>query len=278
MMNSNMILKSDILDIIFEKRNKVYGAYTLRKFYPDRLKLSLVLMFIAVLVFSGFTLIPDKKSSTERLVYMPPEPGWREIDETPEEPEKKKEAPKPETKPAAKATPANEKAFTKNIVVVAKGVKTDSIATLLPTDVISTKTVFSSNPGKPQVAPVKDETAGGTGKAPVAIDKTTPQDGEAVDVMPAYPGGMEALRRFLQKHLEAPEELENGQQVSVRVKFVVDYTGKLKSFVTVLDGGEAYNNEVVRVLKKMPDWIPGKTRGENVSVYYVIPVKFESPE
>ncbi len=277
-MNSNMILKSDVLDIIFEKRNKVYGAYALRKFYPDRLKLSLVLMFIAVVVFSGFTLIPDKKSSTKRLVYMPPEPVYREIDVTPKEPEKKKQEPKPETKPVEKATPANEKAFNKNIVVVPKGVKTDSIPTLLPTDVIGTKTVVSSDPGIPQVEPVKDETFGGTAKTPVAIDKTTPMDGEAVDVMPAYPGGMEALRRFLQKHLEAPDELENGQQVSVRVKFVVDYTGKLKSFVTVLDGGEAYNNEVVRVLKRMPDWIPGKTRGENVSVYYVIPVKFESPE
>ena len=62
------------------------------------------------------------------------------------------------------------------------------------------------------------------------------------------------------------------------MKFVVDYTGKLKSFVTVQDGGQAYNNEVVRVLKKMPDWVPGKTKGENVSVYYVIPVRFETTD
>ena len=40
------------------------------------------------------------------------------------------------------------------------------------------------------------------------------------------------------------------------------------------DGGEAFNNEVIRVLKKMPKWIPGKTHGENVSVFYTIPVKF----
>ena len=99
-------------------------------------------------------------------------------------------------------------------------------------------------------------------------------DGDAVDVLPAYPGGMDAFRKFLEKNLQTPGEMENGETVSVRVKFVVDYTGKLKSFITVQDGGEAYNKEVVRVLKKMPDWIPGKTKGENVSVYYVIPVKF----
>ena len=52
------------------------------------------------------------------------------------------------------------------------------------------------------------------------------------------------------------------------------YDGKLKSFTTVQDGGEEFNKEVIRVLKKMPEWEPGKTKGQNVSVYYVIPVKF----
>ncbi|HEY5407892.1 MAG TPA: hypothetical protein VIJ92_12430 [Ginsengibacter sp.] len=42
----------------------------------------------------------------------------------------------------------------------------------------------------------------------------------------------------------------------------------------IKSGGIAFDNEVVRVLKKMPLWIPGKSNGENVSVYYVIPVKF----
>ena len=84
------------------------------------------------------------------------------------------------------------------------------------------------------------------------------------------------IRSLTIPRLQTPDELEGGQSVSVRVKFVVDYTGKLKSFVTVQDGGDAYNNEVVRVLRKMPDWVPGKTKGENVSVYYVIPVRFET--
>jgi protein TonB len=110
------------------------------------------------------------------------------------------------------------------------------------------------------------------------MDKNAPLEGNAVDVLPTYPGGMEALREFLQKHLQTPDELEAGQTVSVRVKFVVDFKGKLTGFVTMPGGGQAYNNEVVRVLKKMPDWIPGKTMGENVSVYYVIPVKFESTD
>ena len=60
-MNKNIILKTDVLDIIFEKRNKSYGAYNLRKFYPNRLKLALGFMFIAAAAFSAFTFLPKKK-------------------------------------------------------------------------------------------------------------------------------------------------------------------------------------------------------------------------
>jgi periplasmic protein TonB len=62
--------------------------------------------------------------------------------------------------------------------------------------------------------------------------------------------------------------------VSVKVKFIVGYDGQLKGFETIEDGGVAFNNEVIRVLKKMPNWIPGKISGENVSVFYTVPVKF----
>jgi protein TonB len=68
--------------------------------------------------------------------------------------------------------------------------------------------------------------------------------------------------------------MEEGEVVSVKMKFVVGYDGKLKGFETIQDGGEDFNKEVLRVLKKMPEWEPGKSNGQNVSVYYTIPVKF----
>jgi len=276
-MNKNMIMKSDILDIIFEKRNKLYGAYDLRKFYPNRLKLALGFMFITTIAFSAFTLIPEKDDKLIAKPYVVKEIELKKVNDKPKEPEKKTELVKTE-KPAAKATPVQQKQYTNNVKVVPNNVKTDTIVTLLPNDVISTKTVVTTNPGVPPVVlPVTEPGSGGGEKTTPAIDKTSPMEGDAVDVLPSYPGGMDALRKFLQKHLETPDELQNGETVSVRVKFVVDYTGKLKSFVTG-QGGDAYNNEVVRVLKKMPDWIPGKTKGENVSVYYVIPVKFETTD
>lgn len=275
-MNKNLIMKSDVLDIIFEKRNKSYGAYSLRKFYPDRLKLALGFVFLAAIAFSAFAFIPKKENVVFAKPYTFKEIEIKKVEDKPKEPEKKQEVVKTE-KPVAKATPVQQKQYTNNVKVVPNNVKTDTVVTLLPTDVIGTKTIVTTMPGVPPVVvPVTEPGNGGGDKTPVAIDKTSPMEGDAVEVLPAYPGGMDALRKFLQKHLETPDELQSGETVSVRVKFVVDYTGKLKSFETVKS--DAYNNEVVRVLKKMPDWIPGKTKGENVSVYYVIPVKFETTD
>jgi periplasmic protein TonB len=274
-MNKKFILKSDILDIIFEKRNKLYGAYDLRKFYPSRLKLALGFMLIAAAAFSAFTLMPEKKHVLTLITCPIADTKLIEIKPEPKVPEKKiQEALKPKTKTPTKHTPVAQKAFTNNLKIVDNNVKTDTIFTLKPKDNIGTTTIIITEPGPFLMQPTKTEPAGSGEKPTIIIDKTLPMNGNAVDVLPAYPGGMDALTKFLQKNLQNPGQMESGETISVRVKFVVDNTGKLKSFVTVLDGGELYNKEVIRVLKKMPDWIPGKTKGEDVSVYYVIPVKF----
>ena len=277
-MNKNLILKADVLDIIFEKRNKLYGAYNLRKFYPNRLKLALGFMFITAIIFSAFTLLPEK-NLVKTKPYVVKEIELNKVHDKPKEPEQKKEVEKPQEKPMAKTDPVLQKAFINNYKIVANTEKADTVLTLKPDDKIGSTTIVTTDPGPFLVTPVKTVPTGGGGeKSTPAIDKILPMDGDAVDVLPSYPGGMEALKKFLERNLQTPTEMENDETVSVRVKFVVDYTGKLKSFVTVLDGGEVYNKEVVRVLKKMPDWIPGKTKGENVSVYYIIPVKFTSTD
>ncbi len=274
-MNKNQIMKADILDIVFENRNKVYGAYELRKYYYGRLKNALGLMFIVASTFAAMALLPKKSEHVIANPYEIPKTELAKAEMPPVEPEKKQELPKQETK----TTPVNQASQVKhinNIAVVADNVKTDSIKTIAANDGIGRENIDVTTPGIIKVEPVKPETAG-TGtvvKAEPKIDKTTPLNGDVVDVLPSFPGGMDALRKFLERNLHNPYDLENGSTVSVQVKFVVGYNGKLQSFTTVLDGGEEYNKEVVRVLKKMPDWEPGIAKGEKVSVYYTIPVKF----
>ena len=93
-----------------------------------------------------------------------------------------------------------------------------------------------------------------------------------------FPGGEKELIRFLQRNLHSPKGLEEDEAVHVKIKFVVGFDGNLQSFTVLQDGGEDFNMEVIRVLKKMPKWNPGKKGGRNVPVYHILPVKFTAAE
>ena len=275
-MNSNLILKSDILDIVFENRNKAYGAYDLRKFYNNRIKMALGIMLIIAFGFSAFTLLDKTQTLIRTIPYVFDDPGFVKPPEEPKTPEKKPEVKNQEAVPEKKVAPNKQQQFTNNVAVVPNSEKTDTIKTLLADNKISNVNIETPGSAPPVVKPANTET--GPGALDVTsipkIDINNPLEADAVDVLPAYPGGMEALARFLKKNLQTPDELQNDETVSVRIKFVVGYNGKLQRFIAEQDGREIYNKEVIRVLKKMPDWIPGKAKGENVSVYFAIPVKF----
>jgi protein TonB len=273
-METAMILNSDLLDIIFENRNKAYGAYDLRKFYDNRLIKSLALMITGVSILSAFTLIPRKKKVEEEkpiitTVYSITEPKEKPKEK---EPEKPKEPQQPKEKVATQI-------FSTPIITTAiEPVR--PLQALVDTLAIAA-VVQTGKPGAQQlVGDIVDAKGGGgsgqgdAGTAEPVMKPDAPR--ETADVMPSYPGGIEALRKFLQKNLTNPRDMDDNEQVAVKVRFVVGYDGKLQSFVTVQDGGEEFNKEVIRVLKKMPEWVPGKTSGQNVAVYYTIPVKFVS--
>lgn len=271
-MNSNLILKSDVLDIIFEKRNKAYGAYTLRKLYPNRLKFALGIMLIIASAFSVLTLLPPSKEGVLSKVYAFDDPEFTNV-ETEKVPPPQKEIPPPaEIEHAVPPAPVNTMTFISSIKMVDDPIATEPLKTLGENVSIGSTTVENGQSGPPTVQPVKTET--GIGTEPVKIDKTVTYDLAAVDIPPSFPGGTEALMNFLRKHLNNPEPMADGEYISVKVTFVVGLDGKLQSFKIIQDGGDIFNKEVIRVLKKMPDWVPGKAKGENVSVYYTIPVKF----
>ncbi|MEO5942937.1 MAG: energy transducer TonB [Ferruginibacter sp.] len=268
-METNTILQADVLDIIFDKRNKNYGAYELRKHYSGRMYKALGIAALLIIAAFSFTFIKGKKEKTmiptREITIANIRVAHDKILE-PVKPEKPREA--------VVKQKVNTQQFTNNIKIEKVEAQVPKIEEITEKTVIGSLTEKGAAPGT--TALVKGGDAGGetkTGTPEIKpVDNTTPMN--TAEVMPSYPGGMDALRKFLQKNLRNPEDLDEGQVVSVKIKFVVGYDGALKSFVTVEDGGAVFNNEVVRVLKKMPAWIPGKTHGENVSVYYTIPVKF----
>lgn len=96
-----------------------------------------------------------------------------------------------------------------------------------------------------------------------------------VEVMPSYPGDMEAFYKFLAQQMHYPKEaLENGIEGRVVVRFVVEEDGRLTHFEAVSSPSPLLSNEAIRVLSQMPRWNPAKRMGRNVRCQYNIPVMF----
>ena len=259
-------MQSHVLDIIFEKRNKLYGAYTLRKFYNNRLKKSLGITLGASIILCAFTFINAK----EKIFIPVTEISLTKIKES-KTVEVKKELPKQ----SIKSSQQSQKKYIIP-VIVNDPINADTVQNINPVDYNRNNNINNTGKespgfiGKPGNAGI----SGGEVQKPSLpiIDVNQPIDNP--EIAPAYPGGINALTKFLQKNLNNPADMAEGEMVAVNVKFVVGYDGKLQKFTVVKDGGAIFNNEVIRVLKKMPEWVPGKSKGQNVAVYFTIPVKF----
>ena len=108
------------------------------------------------------------------------------------------------------------------------------------------------------------------------VVKRPKQKVEPYMTMPEFPGGQEALFQYLSANVKYPKiAQENGIQGRVIVQFVVAKDGRIENAEVVRSGGDpSLDNEALRVIRKMPRWIPGKQRGKLVRVKYTVPVNF----
>lgn len=265
-MTPQSILSSDPLDLIFDQRNKDYGAYTLRKYYPNRIKYALVAMLTFAGVASIFSVFQSGKSNKSGKILFPVvEHVLQQLSPTP--------PPPPPVKP--KVPPMSVAKFLSNVVIVNNPALADSLND--PTKrIIGSKNIFVPVEMIQHVDPTEPTVFVSTPSVPVVPGAQEPL--ENPDVQPEFPGGMKALQRFLEMNLRSPAELDADATVKVQVRFVVGYDGNLQQFEVVKDGGEVFNQEVVRVLKKMPRWNPGKMGNKQVTSYYSIPVVFTASE
>ena len=97
----------------------------------------------------------------------------------------------------------------------------------------------------------------------------------SVEEMPSFPGGEASRLKFLQGNTIFPQSAkEKGISGTVYVSFLVESTGKI-SDIKVLKGiGSGCDEEAIRVVRKMPNWIPGKQAGKPVGVKFTMPIKF----
>ena len=101
----------------------------------------------------------------------------------------------------------------------------------------------------------------------------------SVDQMPEYPGGNAALQEYVKTHIKYPAKaLKNKIEGRVIVEFVVDKKGKIGEVKVIRSVDKNLDKEAVRVVKSLPEFTPGRQNGQDVSVWYTLPVVFTLPQ
>jgi periplasmic protein TonB len=261
-MTSNEILKADMLDILFENRNKLYGAYTLRKYYNRRLIISLGLALSVVIFLFLYVFKVESNKSQSRIEYKIVEIG----DAILPPPQQMKKPEVPQTRPSS-TQKASQQAFIDKMKIVNKDV---SRAMPIQSDLINISDFDSK--GKNINIPFPPVIPGPQiGVNPVQHNQVAEPP---IQREPEFPGGPDAWVKFLRDHLQAPGQLEIGEKKTVMIKFLVSVDGSVTGFEVLQSGGRIYDKEVIRVLKLMPRWKPAIQNNKPVSRSFTQPVTF----
>ena len=261
------ILKNQWLDIVFEGRNKSYGAYELRQ---TNRKTTIKALIIGAIVFSVAVAAP-------LIINMLPQNEEVEIDRdikiTAIKLPPKKEEPKLNVPPPPPPPPkVDQVKFVKPVVAKANEVTEEPPKIIEVKDKkIGAETIKGDPDAVLTVQPV------GTGTAAV-VEEVDNQiyNTASIDVKPYFPGGIDKFYKFVGNNYQTPEE--EGLKGKVYVTFVVEKDGSLTDIKVIRDIGYGTGKEAIRVLKKCPKWTPGEQNGKKVRVLYSLPITIQSAD
>ncbi|WP_051293064.1 energy transducer TonB [Olivibacter sitiensis] len=268
-------MSSDWLELVFEGRNKLYGAYVMRKQANSDLTkalfagMGLFLLGVVAPYLWGHlkpdaVVIPGGDVSTG-VDLMPPIALEEKIIV-------------PSTPAAAPAKARMDQVRMPRPRVVQAHMAVDEVPTVAD--------LKKSNPGPKTIAgdPGADITIGvavsESGKGQGITEGTAAHGGnevmEHVEIMPSFPGGMAAFLDYVAKHYRIPSELQTvGVQGRIVVKFVVEKDGSLSGFEILKAIGKGTGEEAIRVLQSAPRWKPGIQNGRPVRVVYTLPIQLQ---
>jgi periplasmic protein TonB len=257
-------------NIIFEGKNKDYGAYVLRKLSVRRHIRSLIIvitLFILVLLLPQLikSVIPEKKDAMVEVTHL--------SDLTVELPKEKPN----EIIIEVPATPIIKNAikFTPPVIKPDEQVADD--------EQVKTQETLNSTNIKISVANITGNTDdSGNEDEANTLDDNKALTGETkdstfvvVEQMPEFPGGEIALRNWINSHIKYPFLAEqNNVEGKVYVQFVVDKDGNVCCAKIVRSCDPSLEQEALRVVSSLPRWNPGRQRGDPVKVAYTVPINF----
>ena len=269
-------------DLVFEGKNKDFGAYVIRTESTKRHNLAVLWALIGAVAVAAlsFGLVKANQYLEERRLAALQDQKTYIVDFTPETEEQQPEQQiiEPEEPEVLEEVLSSVKVTELQIVEDDKVRPEDEILT--QEEIEATDKAFGqTNVDNGQDERDKFQTA----VTDVVVEKPVEKPKEAVvqvfrsvEQMPQFPGGEAALMKYLQSHINYPPmAVENGVQGRVVVQFVVDKTGKVGEVVVVRNVDKDLDKEAVRVCKSLPKFTPGRQNGQAVAVWYTLPVTFK---
>ena len=269
------LISRDWTEMVFEGRNKEYGAYRLRKNAGKRNLYSLITIFIAALaIWGGISLVKFVESRTKTVAQT----SVAELSAL-NQPKKKAEV-KQQQKVKLDQPEKVVERVKSSVKFTAPVIKKDN--EVKPEDELKTQDELMNTKTAIGALDVKgnDEANGEVLKIKEAVAQPEPKPEvekvfDVVEQMPSFPGGPSALMEWLSNNVKYPVVAqENGVQGRVVVSFVVERDGSITDVKVVRGVDPSLDKEASRVVRAMPRWIPGKQNGSAVRVKYNVPVAF----
>ena len=271
-------------DIVFEGKNKEFGAYVLRNDSPKRHTRAVVLVLIALAVILVALILAVtgvfEKAEDEASVsvvqetvtqYQAPE----EEEEAPEEEMEEFDIPEPEPEEVIPEPQLQQQLLTQSVI------KEDDQVTeeLKAQDEIKEDEGFISDVNAEGILDLEaasqfvEEVVA---EAPAPVEEEKVYTMAMVEQKPQFPGGEAAMYKWLGDNISYPAQAsEEGVDGRVIVQFDVSKTGKIENVRIVRGRHPALDREATRLVKSMPDWQPGRNNGQPVKVTYTLPVTFK---
>jgi protein TonB len=255
------------LDLIFEGKNHEYGAYVLREESPKRHLRAVVIVAVVALTAIFLPRIISQMVPAAAVIEEVTEVSMIDINQDVPEENQIKEIENVPPPPLLKETVQ----FTPPVIDKDENVNDDQL--------MKTQEELTETKAAISVADVKGVTDGGVDIADLQEHKVVVQEEEKiwehVEQKPSFPGGEKEMLKWLYDNIVYPAiAQEQGIQGLVVVRFVVGKDGSITSAEIARSLDPSCDKEALRVVKKMPKWIPGKQNGTAVMVRYTLPVRF----
>ena len=275
-MSNVSIFESRWIDLVFEGRNKEYGAYQLRRENPRTTLKALFLGFLIIIALVSIPIVSGLikgKTLAETLPTLYPTLKTTEVTLPPTTPPKEDVAPPvnpDENKSDIKKSQLGDPEVTKadpDLVEIAGNKELENLPSDEPSEGAGSGVTTGGTIGGTGIVPNLGST-NGAGTEPAG-----PVPSGVLDKMPAYPGGIDNFYKYVSRNFRTPS-LDSDEMITVFVSFVIEKDGSMTDIRVPRNPGYGLDKEAIRVLKSLKiKWSPGIYQNKPVRTAYSLPIK-----